>query len=420
MTSTPWILATLLVTVLASRGSAAGVKVLDVTGEVELSPGGDDTLAFALTGGETVNEADRIVTGMESQARLQFADNSTVVVGELTDMKVALFNDAGGAIQTRLWLRGGEVSASVNKSVDRPSDFTVKTPTATAGVRGTRKRVFTALDRTQIAILSGSGFGVDPSGTTRTIDAGEMSETDEQGNLQTPDRTRREEARTDGSAGEKSFDENDAYQESSSMDVLTPGFSNTLGANTQQEEVVPDFGAVMEEVVPPAAGGSANLLIDGGFDGGNAWSVSNGVITGGAASGAVSPGNDFSVGQAFSFPVAGTYMFSADVNVAAFSGSDGVDIMFGLGDSSATFSSGLPFVSIKVPDGTSYNQTFSDTITVGGSPLDNSINIQVLSSPGIGSNASVTVDNVSIFPSDGGRTVPGGLNVAAGDGGAPN
>ncbi|WKZ80727.1 MAG: FecR domain-containing protein [Fimbriimonadaceae bacterium] len=114
------------------------VEVLAVVGEVELSPGGDDSRAYELKPGDRINRWDRIVTGMDSSVKLRFEDGTVVDVSELTDMKVLCFIDAGAAVQTRLWIRGGEISASVNRSVERPSSFDVKTPTATCGVRGTK------------------------------------------------------------------------------------------------------------------------------------------------------------------------------------------------------------------------------------------------------------------------------------------
>jgi hypothetical protein len=114
------------------------VEVVSVVGEVEVSPGGDASRARALRPGDRIETWDMLVTGMDSTVKLRFADGTVVDVGELTDMKVAAFIDAGNAVQTRLWLRGGEASASVNRSSERPSSLEVKTPTATLGVRGTR------------------------------------------------------------------------------------------------------------------------------------------------------------------------------------------------------------------------------------------------------------------------------------------
>lgn len=114
----------------------ADVEVLEVVGEVELSPGGDDSNAHPLEAGDGIDEADRIFTSMDSYAILRFRrDGHIVKVGPVTDLKVGAFRDQGTLVQARILLRGGEVSAQVNKQTERPSDFAVKTP-SNSGVRG--------------------------------------------------------------------------------------------------------------------------------------------------------------------------------------------------------------------------------------------------------------------------------------------
>lgn len=111
------------------------IKVVKVEGEVELlSPNKDPV---ELRGGEVLTPADRIYTGMESWVKLCFADNSSVVVQELTDVKIGTFQKRGNAILTQIWLKAGEVDAEVIEESAVKSDFKVRTPTATCSVRGT-------------------------------------------------------------------------------------------------------------------------------------------------------------------------------------------------------------------------------------------------------------------------------------------
>lgn len=119
----------------AGTKSAPSVEILEVVGEVEISPGGDDSQAYRIIPGTRIRSGDRIVTGMDSRARIRFPDGHIAEVGELTDMKVAAFSDAGSLLATRLYLRGGRVSCEVNKESERPSTFEVKTPT-NGGRRG--------------------------------------------------------------------------------------------------------------------------------------------------------------------------------------------------------------------------------------------------------------------------------------------
>ena len=74
-----------------------GVKVVEVTGEVEIERAAPPGEVLALLGGETIQERDRIFTGFESTARLSFADGTTIVVEELTDMKVGTYRHGAGA-----------------------------------------------------------------------------------------------------------------------------------------------------------------------------------------------------------------------------------------------------------------------------------------------------------------------------------
>ncbi len=73
---------------------------------------------------------------------LAFADNSTVVLRNTTQLKIASFFTEGGVVRTEILLKMGEVAAKVNKSEATKSDFRIKDPTATASVRGTSFTVF--------------------------------------------------------------------------------------------------------------------------------------------------------------------------------------------------------------------------------------------------------------------------------------
>lgn len=115
-----------------------GIEVLEVKGDVELSPRGNVVEMRPLKAGEIVKGWDGILTGINSSAKLKFPDGSIVVVGELTDLKVAAFESAGSLVAARIWLRGGQVAAEVNRASERPSDFHVKTPAAVTGSRGTK------------------------------------------------------------------------------------------------------------------------------------------------------------------------------------------------------------------------------------------------------------------------------------------
>jgi hypothetical protein len=69
---------------------------------------------------------------------LQFADNSTVVVKNTTQLKIASFFTEGGVVKTEILLKMGEVAAKVHKSEATKSDFRIRNPNLLAG--GVRDR----------------------------------------------------------------------------------------------------------------------------------------------------------------------------------------------------------------------------------------------------------------------------------------
>jgi hypothetical protein len=89
-----------------------------------------------------LKQGDEISCDPDGSVTLQFADNSTVVVRNTTQLKIATFFTEGGVVRTEILLKMGEVAAKVNKSEATKSDFVIKEPTATASTRGTAFRVF--------------------------------------------------------------------------------------------------------------------------------------------------------------------------------------------------------------------------------------------------------------------------------------
>ena len=120
---------------LSGQGREFSIKVVKVEGEAELMR--NNRIPVELRGGEVLFPPDRIFTGMESWVELAFADNSRVVVHELTDVSIRSFEKLGNAVNVQLWLKAGEVDAAVVERSAVKSDFKIRTPTATCSVRGT-------------------------------------------------------------------------------------------------------------------------------------------------------------------------------------------------------------------------------------------------------------------------------------------
>jgi hypothetical protein len=89
-----------------------------------------------------LQQGDEIACDPDGSVTLQFADNSTVVVKNTTQLKIASFFTEGGVVRTEILLKMGEVAAKVHKSEATKSDFRIKSPTDTDSVRGTDFSVF--------------------------------------------------------------------------------------------------------------------------------------------------------------------------------------------------------------------------------------------------------------------------------------
>lgn len=222
-----------------TQAAAFQVRVDKVEGEVEFLRDGAEGGATPLSGGEVLGENDRLYTGMESQATLSFPDGSTVVVKELTDMKIATLDQKGDAVKTRLWLKAGEVSAEVTH--DRPvaADFQIKTPTATCSVRGTQFTVrhtvqgtFTYTSQGQVATSSGSG-------QTSNAGAGQENQSGEDGEMNDDSELNSDEAHSNTNAGGVTGDEADSSD--GEFQTVTPpvnvaDVSNPSGGNSFIQE----------------------------------------------------------------------------------------------------------------------------------------------------------------------------------------
>src|SRR6185436_7663037 len=117
---------------LATKGP---VTLLKLTGDANfLQPGADWQEASE---GMRLGAEDEIHTGPDSEAILQFPDGSTVVINQLTRIRMGglLKNDTRFKIE--VLLKMGEIQSHIKPQEVIGSGFSVKTPTATASVRGT-------------------------------------------------------------------------------------------------------------------------------------------------------------------------------------------------------------------------------------------------------------------------------------------
>jgi hypothetical protein len=148
--------------------SAQNARITDVQGKVEVNQGTGWTAARA---GMTVPLGTVISTGFGSKAFLQVG-MSKIEVKPLTRMSVAEYMEREGSATTSLDLRIGRVKATVESAEGVRHDFTIKSPTSTASVRGTE---FT-YDGYQVNVTSGRVMIVmNESGVPELVFEGERS-----------------------------------------------------------------------------------------------------------------------------------------------------------------------------------------------------------------------------------------------------
>lgn len=116
----------------------AAIKSLK--GDVEIKmPGGEWEKASS---GMVLKEGALLSTGFGGEAELVMADNSIVVVYQLTQMKIDKFFREQAKVKTDLGLKIGKIRAHVQRVGEELSDFNVTTPTSVVSVRGTGMDIF--------------------------------------------------------------------------------------------------------------------------------------------------------------------------------------------------------------------------------------------------------------------------------------
>ena len=127
----------------SGTGSASAVTRLSgLTGKVQVQL--NSGAWFSVTGAQAVavKPGDKIHTGFKSSVTLTFPNGSTVTVGPMSLYLVQQLQYQNGQLKAVSSVKLGEVAATVNRLSGAASDFIVRTPTATASVRGTRFSVF--------------------------------------------------------------------------------------------------------------------------------------------------------------------------------------------------------------------------------------------------------------------------------------
>lgn len=134
-----------------------------IEGDVQLRDGDDEEWIEAVDGDELF-EGTQVKTGPGSQALLRWRMKHAVKVFELTRLTVDELNLERMSEKTSVNISSGKTFVRANKLMSDKSSFTVRTPTAIAGVRGTEFLVNVQKNNTtSFSMLSGS-LGVSSEG----------------------------------------------------------------------------------------------------------------------------------------------------------------------------------------------------------------------------------------------------------------
>lgn len=120
--------------------------VVSAKGKTEVQRAGVWT---ALTIGNSVSRGDVIQTGFKSELIIKMK-NSTVTVSPMTRITVEQLAEKKDKDETKLFLDTGSLRSNVKKTEDRRIGFTVRSPVATASVRGTEFSVKNIFGGTEI------------------------------------------------------------------------------------------------------------------------------------------------------------------------------------------------------------------------------------------------------------------------------
>ena len=114
----------------------------------------------ALKNGDTLNQGSVIQTGFKSEVVLNIKE-STVTVAPLSRLTLQQLAEregvagAPGKDDTTIFLDTGSLKSNVQKSQDRRVGFTVRSPVATASVRGTEYQVTTKFRSVAVQTMQG-------------------------------------------------------------------------------------------------------------------------------------------------------------------------------------------------------------------------------------------------------------------------
>jgi len=140
-------------------------QIVSVSGKVEAQ--NLNGAWIPLKAGDTLIAGTMISTGFKSEATVKLGA-SVLTIKPLTRMTLTQLLEKEDTVDTELYLEVGNVKAEVNSLNNKKNGFTVRSPVATASVRGT---VFEMGE--ELVILQGAVVFTSPVGQKRTGSAGQ-------------------------------------------------------------------------------------------------------------------------------------------------------------------------------------------------------------------------------------------------------
>jgi hypothetical protein len=156
---------------LFAQTGRARVGVLSGTGEIKA---GSSANWVPAAPGMEIGRDTVVSTGFKSTARISVG-NSTLTIRPLTRLTVAELVQRGNDEEVSLYLETGRVRAEVSPPSGGKTDFTVRSPSLTASVRGTDFE----FDTRRVQVESGRVLFVNANGQAVYVDGGRQSYVDE-------------------------------------------------------------------------------------------------------------------------------------------------------------------------------------------------------------------------------------------------
>jgi hypothetical protein len=154
-----WLLALLILPAAVLHAADVNAKVFSVSGHVEFAGPGSSSYA-PLNKGQVLAIGSTIRTGDDGVAVLVTTPGSAVQIGNNSVVKLnkLAFAKSGGDVTQRtaqLQLTSGVVSALIDPSTPKVTDFQVQTPEGAAAARGTFYAVLVYHGKTYVGVKEG-------------------------------------------------------------------------------------------------------------------------------------------------------------------------------------------------------------------------------------------------------------------------